>query len=296
MNGTAYSDKGPEARSRKKKLSSGNGFVVNDGGDGGVYIVSDSGDSGRGGARARSDRMAMRKHRVHRSRARKRSSPLNGLAFCLIAGCCFVMYLLVCLILFRNIPDGEARGMRGLVKKTKERMDRIRGKFKKGPEEGNNASNPGVDRGGNVIVEETADVPPNPPPADFGVVNSKTKDESKSPVPIGIWPVSIRDEDGNFEDIKHPGFDADSDVRMSVPRLWANDPVAIHQNKLMTRERALSIGTCISPDLKSGSYTRGDECPVNERTIFVAIASYRDYQCRDTGEFLRIYIYITSRE
>mmetsp|Transcript_4317 Transcript_4317/g.9174 ORF Transcript_4317/g.9174 Transcript_4317/m.9174 type:complete len:579 (+) Transcript_4317:32-1768(+) len=112
------------------------------------------------------------------------------------------------------------------------------------------------------------------------------KDQIENPpvpsgIPIGIWPVSIRDEDGNFEEIKHPGYE-DGHVTMTVPRFWADDPVAIHENKLMSRERALSIGTCVTVDPKTGTYTRGDACPVSERTIFVAIASYRDWQCRDT--------------
>jgi hypothetical protein len=203
--------------------------------------------------------------------------PLNSLAFCIIAGMIFVMYLGVCLILFRNVPDGEARGMRGLVKKTKEQVDRIRGKFKH-PKKELEAGQKGNS------VEEVADQ--NAPIADVTVLHNEDKiSVPKSPVPVGVWPVSIRDEDGKFEDIKHPGFDEGHDVHISVPPFWANDPVAIHENKLMTRERALSIGTCITPDPKTGSNTRGDACPVNERTIHVAIASYRDYQCRDTGKF-----------
>lgn len=280
MNGSAdRSGNGLEARSRKKKLSSSNGGTgKSNGSDDGIYIVSDSGDSRRDAAR--SDRMAMRKHRVHRSRARKKSVPLNGLAFCLIAGVIFVMYLLVCLILFRNIPDGEAKGMRGLVKKTKEQVERIRGKFRH-PKKDLVTSQKGNN------VEEIA--VPDSPIADTIVLDSSEKIAvPKSPVPVGVWPVSIRDEDGIFEEIKHPGFDEGHDVLMSVPPFWANDPVAIHENKLMSRERALSIGTCITPDPKTGSSTRGDACPVNERTIFVAIASYRDYQCRDTGKFHQI--------
>merc|ERR1712038_1725011 len=45
----------------------------------------------------------------------------------------------------------------------------------------------------------------------------------------------------------------------------------------------MQIGTCATPD-SSGDYQWGDACPVNERTIFVAIASYRDWQCRFTVE------------
>jgi [Skp1-protein]-hydroxyproline N-acetylglucosaminyltransferase len=49
----------------------------------------------------------------------------------------------------------------------------------------------------------------------------------------------------------------------------------------MSRELAMKIGSCINPD-EFGSKNRGDDCPLSERTIYVAIASYRDWQCRDT--------------
>jgi hypothetical protein len=99
-------------------------------------------------------------------------------------------------------------------------------------------------------------------------------------IPISRWPVSISDEDGYFEDVVHPGHKAmgHPDVIMSVPRFWVNDPVSVHNNVLMTRDIAMRIGSCASHP--SGGI--GDDCPLNERTIYVAIASYRDWQCRDT--------------
>mmetsp|Transcript_798 Transcript_798/g.1750 ORF Transcript_798/g.1750 Transcript_798/m.1750 type:complete len:665 (-) Transcript_798:112-2106(-) len=97
-------------------------------------------------------------------------------------------------------------------------------------------------------------------------------------VPEHKWPASINDEDGTFEDIKHPG---DSSSTLTVPKFWS---APIHNNKLMTREQAMSIGSCITPDPKTGNIARGDQCPIAERTIFVAIASYRDWQCRYTVE------------
>jgi hypothetical protein len=105
----------------------------------------------------------------------------------------------------------------------------------------------------------------------------------EGPVPISHWPVSIRDEDGSFEEVVHPGHKAKGhpDVLMQMPRFWINDPVSVHQNKLMSRELAMQIGSCIYPD-ENGNKARGDDCPVGERTIYVAIASYRDWQCRDT--------------
>ena len=230
----------------------GNGSHAPSSGNGSIGIdVSDSADS------RRSARMAMKKKRVHRSRARKhQTGGGQRVNFIVIAVVIFLLYLLVCLIFFRNLPDSEGKGMRGLVKKTKEKVDNLRGKISK-----ENNVHDEVQHVNNSVQEEVA--------------------APKSAIPIGKWPISIRDEDGKFDDIKHPGFE-DGHVTMSVPSFWADDPVAIHENKLMSRERALSIGTCVTPDPKTGSNTRGDKCPLNERTIFVAIASYRDWQCRDT--------------
>ena len=108
-------------------------------------------------------------------------------------------------------------------------------------------------------------------------------DENANIIPDAQWPVSIRNEDGNLEEVIHPGHKAKGhpDVPLMLPRFWIDDPVAVHQNTLMSRELAMKIGSCIHPDA-NGNYARGDKCPLNDRTIFVAIASYRDWQCRDT--------------
>jgi hypothetical protein len=115
--------------------------------------------------------------------------------------------------------------------------------------------------------------------------NEENEEESKNsgPIPEAQWPVSIRDEDGNFEEVLHPGHKAKGhpDVPMMLPRFWIDDPVSVHQNTLMSRETAMKIGSCIRPD-EHGTKGRGDDCPINERTVYVAIASYRDWQCRDT--------------
>ena len=120
-------------------------------------------------------------------------------------------------------------------------------------------------------------------PTEQGQKSNYNGNRHEQHIPKAKWPISIRDEDGTFEDIVHPGHRArnDPDVIMSVPRMWIDDPVSIHQNKLMTRELAMKIGSCTTPD-GNGNFARGDKCPLNERSIFVAIASYRDYQCRDT--------------
>jgi len=68
---------------------------------------------------------------------------------------------------------------------------------------------------------------------------------------------------------------------MQVPKFWSPP---VHNNKQFTREQALQIGTCAEPDPVTGSHIRGDHCPINERTIFIGLASYRDFQCRLTLE------------
>ena len=98
-------------------------------------------------------------------------------------------------------------------------------------------------------------------------------------VPKAEWPFTLKDHPEQFETILHPG---DEITEMAVPKFWSPP---VHNNKLMPRDLAMSIGTCSKPDAK-GNFVRGDECPLDERTILVAIASYRDYQCRQTVESL----------
>jgi [Skp1-protein]-hydroxyproline N-acetylglucosaminyltransferase len=96
-------------------------------------------------------------------------------------------------------------------------------------------------------------------------------------IPEAKWPISIRDNDLDFETIIHPG---DEKTEMSVPKFWA---LPVHNGGLMSRETALKIGSCSEPD-QHGNHARGDECPTTQRTIFLAIASYRDFECRSTVE------------
>ena len=102
-------------------------------------------------------------------------------------------------------------------------------------------------------------------------------------IPKAVWPVSVRNEPkSTYETIIHPG---DNTTPMKVPKFWSPP---VHQNKLMSRATAMKVGTCIEPD-EHGNYQRGDDCPVDKRTIYVGIASYRDFECRSTAEsiFLR---------
>ena len=117
--------------------------------------------------------------------------------------------------------------------------------------------------------------------ADADADDEEGGDGDGGPIPPARWPVSIRDEDGNMEEVYHPGHRAKGhpDVAMLVPRFWVDDPVAVHQNTLMSRELAMKIGSCRAPDAH-GNQARGDGCPLKDRTVFVAIASYRDWQVR----------------
>jgi [Skp1-protein]-hydroxyproline N-acetylglucosaminyltransferase len=89
------------------------------------------------------------------------------------------------------------------------------------------------------------------------------------------WPTTIRNE--VFERINHP---ANESIQWTVPKFWSRP---IHEQILMDRHRAMQIGTCSVADAL-GSVLRGADCPTHQRTIFVAIASYRDFQCRETIE------------
>ena len=99
-------------------------------------------------------------------------------------------------------------------------------------------------------------------------------------IPEAVWPVKYKEEVENkeLEAMIHPG---DLKTTMWIPKMWS---YPIHHNQQFTREQAMKIGSCIEPDPVTGSYVRGDKCPPEKRTIFIAIASYRDFQCRYTVE------------
>jgi hypothetical protein len=101
---------------------------------------------------------------------------------------------------------------------------------------------------------------------------------TKGEIPPAHWPVSLQNELDNFEILIHPG---DKTTELSVPKFWS---APVHHGGLMSRETAMKIGTCAEADPQTGSLVRGDACPVDARTIFVAIASYRDFECRLTVE------------
>jgi [Skp1-protein]-hydroxyproline N-acetylglucosaminyltransferase len=98
-------------------------------------------------------------------------------------------------------------------------------------------------------------------------------------IPKHEWPVTIKIDDvRSYDTIIHPG---DNETILSVPKFWS---MPIHKHKLMTRGTALQIGSCVERDPRTGKFNRGDDCPIDKRTIYVGIASYRDFQCRQTVE------------
>lgn len=110
-----------------------------------------------------------------------------------------------------------------------------------------------------------------------GRVLKSAASSSHNTAPPATWPVNFKDEINNVETIIHPG---DLVTKMTVPKFWSPP---LHNHEFYTREQAMSVGTCIEAD-ENGNHVRGDDCPVHQRTIFIAIASYRDFQCRKTVE------------
>jgi hypothetical protein len=106
--------------------------------------------------------------------------------------------------------------------------------------------------------------------------NDNNNDHNK--IPFATWPVTLKEEINDYETMIHAG---DKQTRMLVPKFWSPP---VHNKQPFTREQAMQIGTCVEADTMTGSHVRGDQCPTHQRTIFVAIASYRDYQCRFTVE------------
>jgi hypothetical protein len=106
----------------------------------------------------------------------------------------------------------------------------------------------------------------------------KKGEDKEVQVPKSKWPVSLRNEVNDYQTIVHPG---DRKTDMTVPKFWS---LPIHNNKLMSRETAMKIGTCTEPDPETGSFQRGDKCPTIQRTLFIGIASFRDFECRTTVE------------
>ena len=84
------------------------------------------------------------------------------------------------------------------------------------------------------------------------------------------WPISIHNEE--FESISHP---AQKDIIMNVPKFWS--PPFMLDGPLMSRNLATRFGSYVDGNIDSDYRKKGNP---NDRTIFVMIASYRDWQCR----------------
>ena len=108
------------------------------------------------------------------------------------------------------------------------------------------------------------------------IIEDAAASDGDIPIPVGTWPVSVKNEEQ--ESMVHVG---DLKTIMQVPKFWSPP---VHNNKQFTREQAMQIGTCAEPDPVTGSSVRGEDCPEDQRTIFIGIASYRDFQCRLTLE------------
>ena len=111
-------------------------------------------------------------------------------------------------------------------------------------------------------------------------INQQNVVPNSAEIPEAVWPVTYKQEIENkeLEAMIHPG---DKKTTMWIPKMWS---YPVHHNQQFTREQAMKIGSCIEPDPVTGSYARGTNCPPDKRTIFIAIASYRDFQCRYTVE------------
>mmetsp|Transcript_10863 Transcript_10863/g.32151 ORF Transcript_10863/g.32151 Transcript_10863/m.32151 type:complete len:691 (-) Transcript_10863:598-2670(-) len=101
------------------------------------------------------------------------------------------------------------------------------------------------------------------------------------------WPISVREEETNFEVISHPAAvdRAGNSVHLAVPRFFLSSGesgdrilrIPLGDGRLLTPQIAGMIGTHSTEDGR-----RKDD--INTRTIFVSIASFRDWRCRVTVE------------
>jgi len=110
------------------------------------------------------------------------------------------------------------------------------------------------------------------------------------------WPVSVRDEEDNFELIHHPGGAHDLQgrpIELAVPPFYALDDMVVGGKQRqgeagqLVRKPAFFDGKLISGPVADliGVYTSEEQRKtgnVDARTIFVSLMSYRDPRCRLT--------------
>lgn len=100
------------------------------------------------------------------------------------------------------------------------------------------------------------------------------------------WPISVREEEMNFEVIRHPAAvdRLGEAVRLAVPRFYLSFDELSGDKK-----RLLGDGRLLTPRIASMIGTHSTEegrrnNDIKTRTIFVNIASFRDWRCRVTVE------------
>ena len=104
------------------------------------------------------------------------------------------------------------------------------------------------------------------------------------------WPISVRDEEKDFEVIPHPAAvnEDDGPVQLLVPRFYFSDDDdqylsggtskrPLGDGRLLTRRVVNMIGSHNTEEGRKKDDT-------DTRTIYVSIASYRDWRCRESVE------------
>lgn len=107
------------------------------------------------------------------------------------------------------------------------------------------------------------------------------------------WPISVRDEEDDFELLSHPAAtDGGERVKLPVPRFYFSDEATLStasgsnsgstrqplgDGRLLTRKVVNMIG---SHSTEAGR----QKDDVDTRTIYVSISSFRDWRCRVTIE------------
>mmetsp|Transcript_39854 Transcript_39854/g.58544 ORF Transcript_39854/g.58544 Transcript_39854/m.58544 type:complete len:539 (-) Transcript_39854:346-1962(-) len=146
-----------------------------------------------------------------------------------------------------------------------------------------NLSTPGDDRG--LFARNNPQHYLNgPPKVDTKTLNDfLSKEKNRFPIQM---------DKNDFETIKHPGPNGGEDLEMRVPKFWAPEggrESLTGEDGIMTRSQALSVGSKIRPvrvvprPLDNSEKDPFDEYGLLE-TIYVAISSYRDWQCPHTVE------------
>lgn len=88
---------------------------------------------------------------------------------------------------------------------------------------------------------------------------------------IRHWPVSVRDEENDFELIHHPG---NMEATLAVPRFFLTKD----DGSMQTLSQGNGITKAVADMVRRTTVERSLDFSV--RTIFVGVASFRDWHCR----------------